>query len=74
MNDCCCFCPGWYYYMDCNGDFWMPYEVPADSVATAPQGTSCGDECWCWEGCPQAASPGLLANPSQNERLTQPGP
>ncbi|MCL2495535.1 MAG: hypothetical protein FWE98_07785 [Oscillospiraceae bacterium] len=29
------------YYMDCNRNFWMPYEVPADR-----------DECWCWEGCP----------------------
>ncbi|MCL1951549.1 MAG: hypothetical protein FWF60_01850 [Oscillospiraceae bacterium] len=45
MNDCCGFCPGWYYYMDCRGNFWVPYEVPADS---------CGgcDECWCWQGCP----------------------
>jgi len=45
MNDCCCFCPGWYYYMDCRGDFWVPYEVPADSM-------DCGCDCWFWEGCP----------------------
>jgi len=48
MNDCCGFCPGWYYYMDCCGNFWVPYEVPADSCDSS-------DDCWCWEGCPPPA-------------------
>jgi len=42
MNDCRCFCPGWYYYMDCCGNFWVPYEVPADDICC---------DCWCWDGC-----------------------
>jgi len=43
-GDCCGFIPGMYYYMDFCGDFWVPYEVPADSC-------DCDDDCWCWEGC-----------------------
>jgi len=46
MNDCCGFTPGWYYYMDCCGNFWVPYEVPADRCSD-------NDDCWCWEGCPR---------------------
>jgi len=49
MNDCCCFCPGWYYYMDCCGDFWVPYEVPADCCCGCCETCLA---CWCWEGCP----------------------
>jgi len=50
MDDCCGFFPGWYYYMDCCGNFWVPYEVPADSCDE-------NDDCWCREGCPPPTGP-----------------
>jgi len=53
MDDCGGPGPGWYYYMDFCGDFWVPYEVPADRVGGGP---GCED-CWCWEGCPPPAGP-----------------
>jgi len=64
MNDCCCFCPGWHYYMDCCGDFWVPYEVPADCC--------CGTceicrACWCWEGCPPPAGTTEATGPAGPE-------
>ena len=55
MLDDHCFWAGLHYYVDCNGDFWMPYEVPADCCCGHCEACR---KCWCWPGSEATGSTG----------------